>query len=55
MCIEFLHSEVVNFLNYNSLFTLNLKDRTITLYEDGLIDEESAAVSYTHLTLPTKA
>ena len=60
MCIEFLHSEVVNFLNYNSLFTLNLKDRTITLYEDGLIDEESAelskkqiSVSYTHLTLPT--
>ena len=29
MCIEFLHSEVVNFLIYNSLFTLNLKDRTI--------------------------
>ncbi|MFQ0993316.1 CPCC family cysteine-rich protein [Gilliamella apicola] len=45
MCIEFLHSEVVNFLNYNSLFTLNLEDRTITLYEDGLIDEESTELS----------
>ena len=45
MCIEFLHSEVVNFLNYNSLFTLNLKDRTITLYEDGFIDEESTELS----------
>ena len=45
MCIEFLHSEVVNFLNYNFLFTLNLNDRTITLYEDGLIDKESTELS----------
>lgn len=38
MCIEFLHRKVVNFLNYNSKFNLNLEDRTITLYEHGLID-----------------
>lgn len=45
MCIEFLHSEVVSFLNYNSLFTLKLDDRINFLYENGIIDEQSMALS----------
>ncbi|PIT54998.1 CPCC family cysteine-rich protein [Snodgrassella alvi] len=45
MCIEFFHSEVVNFLNYNSLFTLKLDDRINFLYDKGIIDEESMALS----------
>jgi hypothetical protein len=45
MCIEFFHSEVVNFLNYNSLFTLKLDDRINFLYENGIIDEQSMALS----------
>lgn len=45
MCIEFLHSDVVNFLNYNSLFNLNLNDRTDLLYENGIIDTKSTVLS----------
>jgi hypothetical protein len=45
MCIEFFHSEVINFLNYHSLFTLKLDDRTNFLYENGILDEQSMALS----------
>lgn len=45
MCIEFLHSEVVNFLNYNSLFNLGLDDRINFLHENGIIDEQSTVLS----------
>ncbi|OCG34357.1 hypothetical protein A9G29_03385 [Gilliamella sp. Fer2-1] len=45
MCIEFFHSEVINFLNYHSLFALKLDDRTNFLYENGILDEQSMALS----------
>ncbi|MGK9176022.1 hypothetical protein KXR87_22860 [Yokenella regensburgei] len=45
MCTEFLRSEVIEFLGYHSLFTLSLDDRTVFLYENGVIDEQSAALA----------
>lgn len=41
MCIEFLRSEVVDFLAYYCLFTLSSAERAVFLSENGFIDDDS--------------
>lgn len=45
MYIEFLHTEVINFLSSYSLFTLSSGDRVTLLYENGLIDAPESSLS----------